>query len=59
MKKSPKVIKNNVVIISSSAKLLYEVINDMTNGKKYKTNSDFIKLDNGDFAQVVELVDNK
>lgn len=59
MKKSPKVIKNNVVIISSSAKLLYEVISDMTNGKKYKTNSDFIKLDNGDFAQVVELVDNK
>ena len=42
----------NVLLISSSARDLWEVI-EMTKSK-YVTNSDPLKLDNGDFAMVIK-----
>ena len=45
---------NNVLIISSSAKELDQVLDILVKKYHYSLNSDIIRLDNGDFAQVVK-----
>lgn len=44
---------NNILIITSSARELDQVIEVLTSKHGYSTNSDIIRLDNGDFAQVI------
>lgn len=55
--KEPKALPmhpGNVLIISSSAREMHEVVHILCSSKNnYHTNSEVIRLDNGDFAQVV------
>lgn len=45
---------NNVLLVSSSARQLHQLVELLTQKHHYTTNSDVIRLDNGDFAQVVQ-----
>lgn len=45
---------NNILLISSSASELDQLIELLVSKHHYSLNSDMIRLDNGDFAQVVK-----
>lgn len=51
-----KMHPNNIVIIASSSRELYDLL-ELTRNNGYNTNSDILRLDNGDFSVVISRDD--